>query len=66
MWRMRHSCVSQANTTRLGLPRDEPLPRLCALPHDIHRVLPVLALSAESELVLRLSVGNLVDPEPFV
>jgi hypothetical protein len=33
---------------------------------DLHGVLLGFSLSRESENVLRLSVGDLVDPEPFV
>lgn len=49
-----------------GLASDEPLPGLRALVDNVHGVLPVLALAGESELVLGLSVGDLVDTEPLV
>jgi hypothetical protein len=57
---------SQANITRLLLPGDQPLPGITAFSDHLKRVFPVLALAAESELVLRLSIWNLVNAEPLV
>lgn len=57
---------SQRNVTLVGLASDKLLPCLSALPDDIHGVLLVLALAGEGELVLWLSVWDLVDAEPFV
>ena len=56
----------QANFTRGGLAGDELLPGIGALADDILGVLAVLALAGEGELVLGLSVGDLVDAEPLV
>lgn len=60
------SCNSQGNVTLGALASDELLPRLGALSDNVHGVLLVLALAAESELVLGLSVGDLVDAEPLI
>ena len=38
-------------------------PRLVALVNDLSSVLLVLRLTRERELVLRLTIGDLVDPE---
>lgn len=43
----------------LDLARDEALPRFVALVDDLGRVLAVLGLARERELVLGLSVGDL-------
>ena len=56
----------QANIARLLLPSDHPLPGITAFSDHLKRVFPVLALAAESKLVLRLSIWNLVDAEPLV
>lgn len=56
----------QVDVTLGGLAGDELLPRLGALTDDVHGVLLVLALAGEGELVLGLSVGDLVDAEPLV
>jgi hypothetical protein len=50
----------------VGLSGNQLLPGLSALTDNIHGVLAVLALSRESELVLRLSVRDLVDTEPLI
>lgn len=49
-----------------GLARNQALPGLGALTDDVGGVLLVLALAGESELVLGLAVGDLVDTEPLV
>ena len=56
----------QADIARLLLPSNHPVPSITALSDDLKRILAVLALSAESELVLWLSIWDLVDAEPFV
>lgn len=56
----------QANVTRGGLASDKLVPGVGTLVDDIQGVLLVLALAGESELVLGLAVGDLVDAEPFV
>lgn len=56
----------QADATRGGLAGDELLPSVRALADDVLGVLLVLALAGEGELVLGLSVGDLVDAEPLV
>lgn len=56
----------QANITRLLLPGDHPLPGITAFSDHLKRVFPVLALAAESELVLRLPIWDLVNAEPLV
>lgn len=57
---------SQANFALWSLARDELLPSLGALAHNIHGILAVLALARESKLVLRLAIWDLVDTEPLV
>lgn len=57
---------SRRNITRLRLASNKLLPRLSTLMDDVHRVLLVLALAREGELVLGLSIGDLVDTEPLV
>jgi len=54
------------DTAGWGLAGDQPLPGLGTLVDDVHGVLLVLALAGEGELVLGLSVGDLVDTEPLV
>lgn len=56
----------QSDVTLGGLARDEALPSLSTLADDVHGVFLVLALAGESELVLGLAVGDLVDAEPLV
>ena len=56
----------RADITTLGLARDELLPGIGALPHDVLGVLLVLTFARESELVLRLAIGDLVDTEPLI
>jgi hypothetical protein len=57
---------SRRNTTGWSLAGDEPLPGFCTLMDHVHGVLLVLALAGEGELVLWLSVGDLVNTEPLV
>ena len=57
---------SEGNVTSGGLAGDELLPSIGTLVDDIGGVLLVLALAGESELVLGLAVGDLVDAEPLV
>ena len=57
---------SEGNVTSGGLAGDELLPSISTLVDDIGGVLLVLALAGESELVLGLAVGDLVDAEPLV
>jgi len=57
---------SEGNVTSSGLAGDELLPSIGTLVDDIGGVLLVLALAGESELVLGLAVGDLVDAEPLV
>jgi hypothetical protein len=54
------------NATAGSLASNELLPRFGAFAHDLHRVLLVLALAGEGELVLRLAVRDLVDAEPLI
>lgn len=54
------------DTAGSSLASDEAVPSLGALVDDVHGVLLVLALASEGELVLGLSVGDLVDTEPLV
>lgn len=67
-----HICSRQLNKdlqrdfTRLRLARDQLLPCFGALSHNLHCVFLVLALAGEGKLVLWLSVGDLVNPEPLV
>lgn len=56
----------QADLASGGLAGNELLPGIGTLVDDIHGVLLVLALAGESELVLGLAVGDLVDAEPLV
>ena len=66
VWRAWVGDIRQAEIASLGLARDESVPGIAALPDDLERVLAVLALAAERELVLWLSVWDLVDAEPFI
>lgn len=54
------------NVSSLRLARDQLLPCITAFADDLGSVLLVLALSAERKLVLRLTIWDLVDAEPFV
>ena len=56
----------QIDVTGSLLARDQSLPRVAAFADYLHSVLLVLALTAEGELVLWLSVWNFVNAEPFV
>lgn len=56
----------QADVASVALARDELVPGLGAFLDDLLGVLLVLALAGEGELVLGLSVGDLVDAEPLV
>lgn len=56
----------QANVTLGGLSGDELLPSISALTDNVQSVLLVLALAGEGELVLGLSVRDLVNTEPLV
>ena len=56
----------QNNIALVALSSDELLPGLGALANDLHGVLFVLAFATEGELVLWLSVWDLVDAEPFI
>lgn len=56
----------RGDTAGSSLAGNEAVPSLGALVDDVHGVLLVLALASKGELVLGLSVGNLVDTEPLV
>lgn len=58
--------VAKVDVTGGGLAGDELLPGIGTLVDDLLGVLLVLALAGEGELVLGLSVGDLVDAEPLV
>lgn len=64
--RVRDGGVDQAEVLLGGFAGGKLLPGLSTLTDNVHGVLPVLALSRESELVLRLAVWDLVDAEPLV
>jgi hypothetical protein len=64
--RVADSHVGGGDTTGLDLAGDEALPGLSTLTDDIHGVALVLALAGESELVLGLAIGDLVDAEPLI
>ena len=51
------------SSLRGALTRNEPAPCFVALVNDLSRVLLVLRLTRERELVLGLAIGDLVDPE---
>jgi len=63
---VRDSGVGKGNVVFGGLASNELLPGLGTLTDNVHGVLLVLALARESELVLGLAVGDLVDAEPLV
>lgn len=58
--------IGQVDVATLLLARDQSLPGVTAFTDDLLGVLLVLAFTTESELVLRLAVGDLVDAEPLV
>jgi len=58
--------VADGDFTRRGVTADETAPSFVGLVDDLHGVLLVLSLAREGELVLGLSIGDLVDPEPLV
>ena len=58
--------IGQVDVASLLLARDQSLPGVTAFTDDLLGVLLVLAFTAESELVLGLAVGDLVDAEPLV
>jgi len=53
---------SHGNVTRRGFTVDETAPGLMGLVDDLHGVLLVFGLTGEGELVLRLPIGDLVNP----
>ena len=53
---------SHGDVTGRGVAIDETAPGLMGLVDDLHGVLLVFSLTGEGELVLRLPVGDLVDP----
>jgi len=61
---VRH--IADGNFTRGGFTVDETAPGLMGLVDDLHGVFLVFSLAGEGELVLRLAIGDLVDPEPLV
>jgi hypothetical protein len=58
--------IRKADSARLGLASDQALPSIAALVNDLLGILLVLALATECELVLGLSIWDLVDAEPLV
>lgn len=58
--------IGQADFTSGLLASDQAIPRIAALADDLLGILLVLAFSTEGKLVLRLSIWDLVDAEPFV
>lgn len=58
--------IADGNFTRGGITVDETAPGFVGLVDDFHGVLLVFSLAGEGELILRLAIGDLVDPEPFV
>ena len=66
VWRGLICDIGQVNITTLLLARNETFPSITAFADDLLGILLVLAFSTESELVLRLSIWDLVDTEPFV
>lgn len=58
--------IGQAEITTLLLASDQAFPGITAFSDDFLCVFLVLAFSAEGELVLWLSVWDLVDTEPFI
>lgn len=66
VWRGLICNIGQVDASWLLLSSDESVPRIATLTDDLLGVLLVLAFTAESELILRLSVWDLVDTEPLV
>ena len=66
VWRSLVCNIGQVNVTALLLASDQSFPGVAALTDDLLGILLVLAFTAESELVLWLSVWDLVDTEPLV
>jgi len=58
--------VADGDVTRRGFTANETAPSFVGLVNDLRGILLVLSLAGEGELVLGLSIGNLVDPEPLV
>jgi hypothetical protein len=58
--------VGQRHTARRSLASDQALPCIAALVDDFLSVLLVLAFTTEGELVLGLSIWDLVDAEPLI
>ena len=56
-WRHLHFDLARG-----GLAFDETAPGFIGFVDDLHGVFLVLSLAGESELVFRLSIGDLVDP----
>jgi hypothetical protein len=65
-WRLRDSDVGEGDITWANLSLNEAVPSFSSLTDNIHGVLLVLALTGEGELVLWLSIWDLVDTEPLV
>jgi hypothetical protein len=66
VWRSGIRHVGQVDVTALLLASNETFPSIAAFTDDLLSILLVLAFAAECELVLRLSIWDLVDTEPFV
>lgn len=66
VWRCRIRHVGQIDVTALLLASNETFPSIAAFADDLLSILLVFAFAAECELVLGLSVWDLVDTEPFV
>lgn len=66
VWRLWVGDIGQTDIASLSLALDESFPSVTALSDNVFSVFLVLALAAEGELVLWLSVWDLVDSEPFV
>jgi len=58
--------VANRNLARGGIAVYETAPGFMSLVDDLHGILLVFSFTGEGELVLRLAVGDLVDPEPFI
>ena len=66
VWRSLICDIGQVDVTTLLFASDQSVPCIAALADDLLGVLLVLAFTTEGELVLGLSIWNLVDTEPFV
>ena len=66
VWRGRVCHIGQADVSSLLLASDQAFPGITALADDFLSILLVLAFTAEGELILRFSIWDLVDTEPFV